>query len=133
MRSAGWALYSLHRVRVTRVPYPIPVDVRLRGPIHRPHRVEDARAVVHGAGEPVAVGIGGRLAGGVGVAVGDAGGLVRRRRAAAGGDWIQAGPLDQLEERQRVFAWLAERVNTFVRVLRPRIRSVAADYQSRSE
>ena len=48
-------------------------------------------------------------------------------------DWIQAGPLDKLEERQRVFAWLAERVNTFVRVLRPRIRSGAADYQSRGE
>jgi hypothetical protein len=44
-------------------------------------------------------------------------------------DWIQAGPLDQLEERQRVFSWLAERVNTFVRVLRPRMRSAAADYQ----
>ena len=48
-------------------------------------------------------------------------------------DWIQAGPMDQLEERQRVFSWLAERVNTFVRVLRPRRRSAAADYQSRGE
>jgi hypothetical protein len=48
-------------------------------------------------------------------------------------DWIQAGPMDQLEERQRVFSWLAERVNTFVRVLRPRMRSAAADYQSRGE
>ena len=48
-------------------------------------------------------------------------------------DWIQAGPMDQLEERQRVFSWLAERVNTFVSVLRPRIRSAAADYQSRGE
>ena len=46
-------------------------------------------------------------------------------------DWIQARPLDHLEERQRVFSWLAERVNTFVRVLRPRMRSAAADYQSR--
>ena len=48
-------------------------------------------------------------------------------------DWIQAGSLDQPEERQRVFSWLAERVNTFVRVLRPRMRSAAADYQSRGE
>jgi hypothetical protein len=48
-------------------------------------------------------------------------------------DWIQAGPMDQLEKRQRVFSWLAERVNTFVRVLRPRMRSAAADYQSRGE
>jgi len=48
-------------------------------------------------------------------------------------DWIQAGSLDQPEERQQVFSWLAERVNTFVRVLRPRMRSAAADYQSRGE
>jgi hypothetical protein len=27
-------------------------------------------------------------------------------------DWMQAGSLDQPEERQRVFSWLAERVNT---------------------
>lgn len=38
-----------------------------------------------------------------------------------------------LEERQRVFSWLAQRVNTFVRVLRPRMRSAAADYKSRGE
>jgi hypothetical protein len=31
------------------------------------------------------------------------------------------------------FSWLAERVNTFVNVLRPRMRSAAADYQSRGE
>jgi hypothetical protein len=48
-------------------------------------------------------------------------------------DWIQTGPLDQLEERQRVFSWLAERVNTFVRVLRPRMRSATADSKSRGE
>jgi hypothetical protein len=48
-------------------------------------------------------------------------------------DWIQAQPLDQKDERPRVFSWLAERVNTFVRVLRPRIRSAAADYQSRGK
>jgi len=48
-------------------------------------------------------------------------------------DWLQAGALEQPEERRRVFSWLAERVNTFVRVLRPRMRSVAADNQSRGE
>jgi hypothetical protein len=41
--------------------------------------------------------------------------------------------MDQQGERQRVFSWLAERVNTFVRVLRPRMRSAAADYQSKGE
>lgn len=61
------------------------------------------------------------------------GGSVKLDRGLYITDWIQAGPLDQLEERQRVFAWLAERVNTFVRVLRPRIRSAAADYQSRGK
>jgi hypothetical protein len=46
-------------------------------------------------------------------------------------DWIQAGQMDQPEERERVLSWLAERVNTFVNVLRPRMRSAAADYQLR--
>jgi hypothetical protein len=64
---------------------------------------------------------------------GDLGGSARLDKGLYITDWIQAGPLDQLEERQRVFAWLAERVNTFVRVLRPRIRSVTADYQARGE
>jgi len=49
------------------------------------------------------------------------------------GDWIQAGQMDQLEERERVLSWLARRVNTFVNVLRPRMRAAAADYQSRGE
>jgi hypothetical protein len=48
-------------------------------------------------------------------------------------DVLVAGPLDQPETRKRAFAWLAERVNTFVSVLRPRVRSAAADYQARSE
>jgi hypothetical protein len=47
------------------------------------------------------------------------------------GDSLPVGSLDQPEVRQRAFSWLAERVNTFVRVLRPRMRSAAADYQSR--
>jgi len=43
------------------------------------------------------------------------------------------GGLDQPEVRKKAFAWLAERVNTFVNVLRPRVRSAAADFQSRGE
>jgi hypothetical protein len=48
-------------------------------------------------------------------------------------DSLQVGPLDQPEVRRKAFCWLAERVNTFVNVLRPRMRSAAADYQSRGE
>jgi hypothetical protein len=48
-------------------------------------------------------------------------------------DSLQVGSLEKPEERQRAFSWLAERVNTFVNVLRPRMRSAAADYQSRGE
>jgi hypothetical protein len=40
------------------------------------------------------------------------------------------GPLDNAEVRKNAFVWLAERVNTFVSVMRPRVRSAAADYQS---
>jgi hypothetical protein len=40
------------------------------------------------------------------------------------------GPLDQPQARVKAFTWLAERVNTFVNVLRPRVRSAAADFQS---
>ena len=43
------------------------------------------------------------------------------------------GGLDQPEVRRKAFAWLAERVNTFVNVMRPRVRSAAADFQSRGE
>ena len=48
-------------------------------------------------------------------------------------DSLQVGSLEQPEVRQKAFSWLAERVNTFVNVLRPRMRSLAADYQSRGE
>jgi hypothetical protein len=48
-------------------------------------------------------------------------------------DSFPVGPLDQPEVRKKAFTWLAERVNTFVNVLRPRMRSAAADYQSRAE
>jgi hypothetical protein len=46
---------------------------------------------------------------------------------------VQVGSLGKPEVRKEAFSWLAERVNTFVRVLRPRMRSAAADYQSRAE
>lgn len=46
-------------------------------------------------------------------------------------DSMQVGPLEQPEVRKRAFSWLAERVNTFVRALRPRMRAAAADYASK--
>jgi hypothetical protein len=46
---------------------------------------------------------------------------------------LQVESLEQPEERKKAFSWLAERANTFVNVLRPRVRSAAADYQSRGE
>jgi hypothetical protein len=46
---------------------------------------------------------------------------------------LEVGSLEEPEVRKMAFSWLAERVNTFVRVLRPRMRSAAADYQSRAE
>ena len=48
-------------------------------------------------------------------------------------DQLRVESLEQPEERKKAFSWLAERVNTFVNVLRPRMRSLAADYQSRGE
>lgn len=44
------------------------------------------------------------------------------------GDTLRPGPLDQPEVRAKAFAWLAERTNTFINILRPRVRSAAADY-----
>jgi len=61
------------------------------------------------------------------------GGTVRLEKGFGISDRLHVGSLDQPEVRQRAFSWLAERVNTFIRVLRPRIRSAAADYQSRGE
>jgi hypothetical protein len=43
------------------------------------------------------------------------------------------GKLDEPEVRKKAFAWLADRVNTFVNIMRPRVRSAAADFQSRGE
>jgi hypothetical protein len=42
-------------------------------------------------------------------------------------DTYRVESLDQPEMREKAFTWLAERVNTFVNVLRPLMRSVAAD------
>lgn len=66
------------------------------------------------------------------------GGTVRLYKVAGGSldsivDSLQVGSLEQPEVRKKAFSWLSERVNTFVRVLRPRMRSAAADYQSRAE
>jgi hypothetical protein len=41
--------------------------------------------------------------------------------------------LDKGENREQAYGWLAERVNTFVNVLRPRVRSAAADYGQHAE
>lgn len=65
------------------------------------------------------------------------GGTVRKSENKYGqprmADAFRPGPLDQPEVRKLAFDWLAERVNTFVSVLRPRVRSAAADYEARSE
>jgi len=66
------------------------------------------------------------------------GGTVKLYKTAGGTvdtiiDSLQVGSLEQPEARKKAFSWLAERVNTFVNVLRPCMRSLAADYQSRGE
>jgi hypothetical protein len=43
------------------------------------------------------------------------------------------GPLKEAEVRKEAFPWLAERLNAFVNVLRPRVRSAVADYASTAE
>jgi hypothetical protein len=48
-------------------------------------------------------------------------------------DALNVVSLDRPEVRERAFAWLAERVNTFVNVMRPRVRSAVTDYSSRAE
>jgi hypothetical protein len=40
---------------------------------------------------------------------------------------------DDAQERTKAFAWLSERVNTFVSILRPIVRSAAADFEGREE
>ena len=46
------------------------------------------------------------------------------------GDAFRPGSLDQVGPRAQAFAWLAERTNTFINVLRPRVRSVVADFKT---
>ncbi len=48
-------------------------------------------------------------------------------------DSLAVGQTNRQEDQERAFSWLAERVNTFVNVLRPRMRSLAADYQQKEE
>jgi hypothetical protein len=43
------------------------------------------------------------------------------------------GPLDQEDVRKTAFSWLGERVNAFVNIIRPRLRSAAADFQAHPE
>lgn len=43
-------------------------------------------------------------------------------------DYLQMTSLEDATQRIAAFHWLAERVNTFVNVLRPRVRSAVADY-----
>jgi hypothetical protein len=62
---------------------------------------------------------------------------------ASGGDAVplrpliqelhQVSSLDDPADRKAAFAWLAERVNTYVNVLRPLVRSAAADYRAANE
>lgn len=44
-------------------------------------------------------------------------------------DALSPGNLDDPAIRSRAFDWLTERTNTFINVLRPRVRSASADYQ----
>ncbi len=46
-------------------------------------------------------------------------------------DSKRVGSLVDDAQRRLAFDWLAERVNTFVNVLRPRVRSAVVDYQAR--
>lgn len=48
-------------------------------------------------------------------------------------DSFTPGPLDVPENRSKAFVWLQERVNTFINVIRPRVRSAVADYAAKSE
>jgi hypothetical protein len=46
-------------------------------------------------------------------------------------DSLAVASLEDPVARRQAFDWLAEKVNTFVSVLRPRVRSAVADYQAR--
>ena len=48
-------------------------------------------------------------------------------------DSFTVASLSIADSRRQAFEWLAERVNTFVDVMRPRVRSAVADYQHRDQ
>ena len=58
------------------------------------------------------------------------GGQFKRRRIV---DTRRGGSLDDPNERKAAFAWLRERVNTFINVLRPLVRAAAAGDPARAE
>jgi hypothetical protein len=64
------------------------------------------------------------------------GGMVKLNKTTDGRDTFgesrNFGDLNQPDARRLAFEWLAERVNTFVNVLRPRMRAAAAEYESRT-
>lgn len=65
----------------------------------------------------------------VGPLLGPSASLTKKDGRSRIGDKHRPGPLDQPEIRDRAYDWLAERTNTFINVLRPRVRSAVADYQ----
>ncbi len=48
-------------------------------------------------------------------------------------DSLSPGSLDNASTRLKAFAWLRERTNNFVNVMRPRVRSAAADYAAKAD
>ena len=48
-------------------------------------------------------------------------------------DSLVVEALERADVRKKGFEWLTRRVNTFVNILRPRVRSAVADYHARSE
>ena len=62
------------------------------------------------------------------------GGTAELKNNKEGRPWIadslRFGSLEDPDIREQAFKWLAERVNTFVNVMRPRVRSAVADYDA---
>jgi hypothetical protein len=65
----------------------------------------------------------------VGPLLGGTASLTKKNGVPVIGDTLQPGNLEDPAARARAFDWLTERTNTFINVLRPRVRSAAADYQ----
>lgn len=57
--------------------------------------------------------------------------IINMRDRVHVGDSYIVSSLDDPEARRQAFLWLAERVNTFVSVLRPRVRSAVSDYMAK--